>query len=57
MSDERHILVTNDDGIEAPGLWKLAEAMAEFGRVMIVVRISTEPKMKMPPIPTSKRIL
>ncbi len=36
MSDERHILVTNDDGIEAPGLWKLAEAMAEFGRVMIV---------------------
>ncbi len=36
MSDERHILVTNDDGIEGPGLWKLAEAMAEFGRVMIV---------------------
>ncbi len=36
MSDERHILVTNDDGIEAPGLWKLAEVMAEFGRVLVV---------------------
>ena len=33
MSEERHILVTNDDGIEAPGLWKLAEpigALAAF---------------------------
>jgi 5'-nucleotidase len=36
VSEERHILVTNDDGIEAPGLWKLAEVMAEFGRVMVV---------------------
>jgi 5'-nucleotidase len=33
---DRHILVTNDDGIESPGLWKLAEAMAEIGRVMVV---------------------
>ena len=33
---ERHILVTNDDGIESPGLWKLAEVMAEFGRVLVV---------------------
>jgi 5'-nucleotidase len=33
---DRHILVTNDDGIEAPGLWKLAEAMSAFGRVMVV---------------------
>jgi 5'-nucleotidase len=33
---ERHILVTNDDGIESAGLWKLAEAMAEIGRVMVV---------------------
>jgi len=33
---ERHILVTNDDGIESPGLWKLAEVMSEIGRVMIV---------------------
>ena len=31
MTDERHILVTNDDGIEAPGLWKLAEVMSAFG--------------------------
>ena len=36
MSEPRHILVTNDDGIEAPGLWKLAETMSEFGRVMVV---------------------
>ena len=33
---ERHILVTNDDGIESPGLWKLAEVMAEVGRVLVV---------------------
>ena len=36
MSEPRHILVTNDDGIDAPGLWKLAEAMTEFGRVLVV---------------------
>ena len=36
MSEPRHILVTNDDGIESPGLWKLAEVMAEFGRVLVV---------------------
>ena len=36
MSEPRHILVTNDDGIEAPGLWKLAEVMAEIGKVLVV---------------------
>ena len=36
MSETRHILVTNDDGIDAPGLWKLAEAMAEIGQVLVV---------------------
>ena len=36
MNDERHILVTNDDGIESPGLWKLAEIMSEIGQVMVV---------------------
>ena len=36
MSEPRRILVTNDDGIEAPGLWKLAEAMAEIGEVLLV---------------------
>ncbi|MFZ5775145.1 MAG: 5'/3'-nucleotidase SurE [Thermodesulfobacteriota bacterium] len=30
------ILVTNDDGIHAPGLAVLAEAMAKLGRVMVV---------------------
>ncbi len=36
MSEPRRILVTNDDGIESPGLWKLAEVMAEIGQVMVV---------------------
>lgn len=36
MSDPIGILVTNDDGIESPGLWKLAEVMMEFGKVMVV---------------------
>jgi len=30
------ILVTNDDGIDSPGLWRLAETMAEVGRVLVV---------------------
>ncbi len=39
MTTERperpYILVTNDDGIEADGLWHLAEALLEFGDVMV----------------------
>lgn len=31
-----HILVTNDDGVTAPGLLALAEAMRQFGKVSIV---------------------
>ena len=30
------ILVTNDDGINAPGLWKVAEALCEMGDVVVV---------------------
>ena len=30
------ILVTNDDGIYAPGLWKLAEELSKIARVVIV---------------------
>ncbi len=30
------VLVTNDDGIDSPGLWRLAEAMAEVGQVLVV---------------------
>ena len=30
------ILVTNDDGINAPGLWKVADAMRELGDVVVV---------------------
>lgn len=36
MSEERNILVTNDDGIDADGIWRLARAMSDFGRVMVV---------------------
>ncbi len=31
-----NILVTNDDGIDAPGLWALAEAMSRVGYTMVV---------------------
>lgn len=31
-----NILVTNDDGIDAPGLWALAEAMSRVGHAMVV---------------------
>ena len=30
------ILVTNDDGIGAPGLWRLAESLRELGQVIVV---------------------
>lgn len=30
------ILVTNDDGIDAPGIWRLAKAAKEFGDVTVV---------------------
>jgi 5'-nucleotidase len=30
------ILVTNDDGHESPGLWRLADAMAGIGEVLVV---------------------
>ena len=32
----RKILITNDDGIEADGLIRLAEAAKEFGEVWVV---------------------
>ena len=32
----RNILITNDDGLEADGLFRLAEAAQQFGRVWIV---------------------
>lgn len=31
-----HILVTNDDGVDAPGLLALAQAMRDFGKVSVV---------------------
>jgi 5'/3'-nucleotidase len=31
-----NILVTNDDGINSPGIWKLAEALSKVGNVLVV---------------------
>ncbi|MBZ0276278.1 MAG: 5'/3'-nucleotidase SurE [Anaerolineae bacterium] len=37
MTDERPlILFTNDDGIESPGLWAVAEAFADLGEILVV---------------------
>lgn len=36
MNPTPRILVTNDDGIKSPAIWKLAEALAEFAEVTIV---------------------
>ncbi len=35
-----NILITNDDGIEAPGIRRLAEAAKEFGNVVVVAPAS-----------------
>ena len=34
--DKPHILLTNDDGIESPGLWAAARALSELGYVHVV---------------------
>ncbi len=36
MSEKTQILLTNDDGIESPGLWAAAEALSELGFVNVV---------------------
>ena len=36
MNKELQILLTNDDGIESPGLWAAAEALDEVGYVTVV---------------------
>ncbi len=36
MTERPLVLATNDDGIEAPGLWHLAEAVSEFADVLVV---------------------
>ena len=33
---EMQILLTNDDGIESPGLWAAAQALSELGFVHVV---------------------
>jgi len=42
MGDPLHILVTNDDGVEAPGLWRLAEALSDIGRVLVVAPLAEQ---------------
>ena len=37
MSDRRHILITNDDGIDSDALAPLSEALDELGDVDIIV--------------------
>ena len=37
-----NILVTNDDGIEAPGLWALAGAMSRVGYAMVVAPVKEQ---------------
>jgi 5'-nucleotidase len=36
MKLEKHILLTNDDGIESPGLWAAANALRPLGTVHVV---------------------
>jgi 5'-nucleotidase len=36
MSDKYQILLTNDDGIQSPGLWAAAEALSSLGYVTVV---------------------
>ena len=31
-----NVLVTNDDGINSPGIWKIAEAISEIANVVMV---------------------
>lgn len=36
MTERPLVLATNDDGVDAPGLWHLAEAVLEFADVIVV---------------------
>jgi 5'-nucleotidase len=42
VTEERNILVTNDDGVDADGVWHLARAMSDFGRVMVVAPVTEQ---------------
>lgn len=35
MSQTKHILLTNDDGVHSPGLWAAAHALSALGRVTV----------------------
>lgn len=37
-----NILVTNDDGIDSPGIWSLAEAMSRLGDTLIAAPVSQQ---------------
>ena len=36
MNNRRNILIANDDGIQSPGIVRLAEAASNFGDVWVV---------------------
>ncbi len=36
MDDQKHILLTNDDGVDSPGLWAAARALTTLGMVTVV---------------------
>jgi 5'-nucleotidase len=37
-----NILVTNDDGIDSPGIWSLAETMSRLGKTLIAAPVSQQ---------------
>ncbi len=45
MTQRPLVLVTNDDGIDAPGLWHLAEAVHQFADVIVVAPASNQSGM------------
>ena len=45
MENKPLILVTNDDGITAPGIRKLIEVMSEIGEVVVVAPDSPQSAM------------
>jgi broad specificity polyphosphatase/5'/3'-nucleotidase SurE len=40
---KKQILLSNDDGIDSPGLWAAAEALSELGYVLLQHRATTCP--------------
>lgn len=56
VTQAKLILLTNDDGIDSPGLWAAAAALAPLGQVMVVAPLSqcTSAGRSMPPTYTGR---